>query len=358
MKNTCLVLGAGFSKAVAELPIIKEMITAFKGVYEKQCELKKSIRINRGKELLDFIEELETIFLRNRIGNNKIYYSNYIENFEGLCSFIDLHLAFEGHAVYESGGITSDLDGFPLFAPFTSSKLGGIRASIRDYLYFTLIEDKSNNILLDKIFDGILNNCSTIVTFNYDLVLEKFLYNKNYWLPFDGYGFIPKDFPPRSPHYLNQASKIKILKMHGSLNWELSSLYRSNLEFLWFDDNNNYFFPGYLEEEKKRGFNYEGRRPSDGWILPSWIKQFTFNEIIQVWNLAFKALNKADEIIFIGYSLPTADAAVYSLFSSIDWDNKIVKLIDPNAEKLKGNYSFVLRKNDMEIIPMSLEDYL
>jgi len=56
--------------------------------------------------------------------------------------------------------------------------------------------------------------------------------------------------------------------------------------------------------------------------------------------------------------LSRADSAVYSLFSSIDWDNKIVKLIDPNAKELKDNYSFVLRKNDIEIIPVSLEEYL
>ena len=88
------------------------------------------------------------------------------------------------------------------------------------------------------------------------------------------------------------------------------------------------------------------------------IKQFTYDEIIQVWNQAFKALNKADEIIFIGYSLSRADSAVYALFLSIEWENKIVKLIDPNSKKLIENYSFVLRKSNIEIIPVSLENYL
>lgn len=80
--------------------------------------------------------------------------------------------------------------------------------------------------------------------------------------------------------------------------------------------------------------------------------------MVQVWNQAFQALFKADEVIFIGYSLPEADSAVYSLFSSIDWNNKIVKVFDPNAEELLKNYSFILRNNDIKIFPHKLETYL
>jgi hypothetical protein len=197
-----------------------------------------------------------------------------------------------------------------LFANYTSFELSEIKRIIGNYLFLTLINNKSDEELLNKSYNKFFNNCSSIITFNYDL------------------------------------------------NWEPPSIYDSNFQFKWFDDDNNYFFPDYLKKEKKRSFSYQGAHSSKGWILTSLIKQFIYDEIIQVWNQAFKALNKADEIIFIGYSLPRADSAIYALFLSIEWENKIVKLIDPNSKKLIENYSFVLRKSNKEIIPVSLENYL
>lgn len=362
MRNTCLVLGAGFSKAVANLPVTKEMFTAFKTEIEHQRLLDNKNRIKRGERLLSFLETIENDFLKSFYARvekgGKILESNYLENFEGLCSFIDLNLAFEVHALCESNGLKADLSGKPLFANYTSTQIGEIRQYIGDYLYLTLINDKSNEILLDKIHHTFFSKCSSIITFNYDLILEKYLYRYKYWFPRDGYGFIPQDFPEINPFYSKHLSKIKILKMHGSLNWEPSSIYHSNFRFKWFDDDNNYFFPGYLNNEEKRGFRYQGAFSSEGWILPSWIKQFTYNEMVQIWNQAFQALNKASEVIFIGYSLPSADAAVFSLFSTIEWKDKTIKLFDPNADELLNNYSFILRKKDIEIYPAYLEEYL
>lgn len=362
MRNTCLVLGAGFSKSIANLPVTKEMFKAFEKEIENQRLLKNTNRINRGERLFAFLKTIEDDFLRSfneKVDKgSKILKSNYLENFEGFCSFLDLNLAFGVHAQSESNGITADLTGKPLFANYTTSRLREIRSDIGNYLYLTLINDNANKKLLDKIFDVFLNKCSAIITFNYDLIVEKYLYRNKIWFPRDGYGFIPIRLPKISPPYLHQLSQIKILKMHGSLNWEPSSLYQSNFQLKWFDDDNNYFFPGYLENEEKRNFRYQGAFSSDGWILPSWIKQFSYNEIIQVWNQAFKFLNMAEEVIFIGYSMPKADAAVYSLFSCIEWENKIVKLFDPSAKELSKDYSFILRKNDIELYPDYLENYL
>jgi hypothetical protein len=361
MKNICIVLGAGFSKAVANLPVTKEMITAFKKEIEIQRSLNNTNRVKHGERLLEFLNKLETDFLKVPYSKADkggiILESNYLENFEGLCSFIDLNLAFEIKARCENNGLKAGLFGKPLFVNYTTGELKQIKGYIGNYLYLTLINDKSNIPLLDKMNIDLFPNCQSIITFNYDLIIEKYLFNTNYWVPLDGYGFTPNEFPLVNKSYINQSSKIKIYKMHGSLNWLPSSIYKSNLEFNWFDDNNNYFFPGYLKEEKKRGFRYQGAYSAEGWILPSWIKHFTFKEIVQVWSQANQALNNADEIIFIGYSLPKADSAVYSLFSSINWDDKKILLIDPNAEELIKDYSFIIRNQNIDIAPVSLENY-
>lgn len=360
--KSCLVLGAGFSKSISNLPVTKEMFGAFKKEIENQRKLNNSMRVRRGERLFNFLETLENDFLKipySRVEKDgNILQSNYLENFEALCSFIDLNLTFEVHALCESKGIKSDLSGKPLFVNYTTSKLKEIRGYIGDYIYLSLINFETNDSLLNKFRDLFLINYPSIITFNYDLILERYLFYQDYWFPKDGYGFQPSELPELNNNYLSKKSSIEILKMHGSLNWEPSSMFHSKFRLRWLDDDDNCFFPGYLKDEKKRGFRYQGAFSSDGWILPSWIKQFTYNEIIQVWNQAYNSLSNSDEVIFIGYSMPNADSAVYSLLSSINWDNKTVKLYDPNADTLKENYSFVLRKNDIQTYSSSLENIL
>jgi hypothetical protein len=362
MRNTCIVLGAGFSKSIANLPVTSEMFSTFKNVLKEQQLLNNSPRVSWGEEVLNFLSHLENDFLilpyQKVDKGGKILSSNYLENFEGLCSFIDLNIAFEVDALCESNGIETNLGGKSLFSRYTIPKLKEIRGYIGNYLYLALINDKAPVNLLDKFQDNLLSNCSSVINFNYDLILEKYLYKKGYWYPKDGYGFETKELPELNSVYDSVSSKIKIYKLHGSLNWKPSSIYNSSLLFKWFDDDNNYFFPNYLKKEKGNPFRYQGGFSSEGWILPSCLKQFQYSELLEVWSQAHKSLIKADEIIFIGYSLPVADSTVYSFLSSIDFSDKIIKIYDPNAEELMKNYSLALRKENIQIFPYNFENYL
>lgn len=362
MNEKCLILGAGFSKAVAKLPIMNNMLTSFKDVIEEQKKLNNRNRVKWGERILLFLEKLENEFLRIPYSKaekgGKILESNYLENFEALCSFIDLNLAFEINARCEINGIKADLSGKPMFVNFSSPELKEIRGYIGNYIYLTFINDKSDDNLLNAFYEKLLLDTPTIITFNYDLVLDKFLFKKGDWLPIDGYGFLAENIPKLNPLYDNQKSKIKLLKMHGSLNWKVDPLYYNTLELEWCDDMSNYFFPTYLNEEKKRGFTYKGGFAIKSWLLPSWIKQFTYSEIIQVWNQAALKLRDAKEIVFIGYSLPRADSAVYSLFSGIDFASKKITIIDPKANELKKHFSLLFPKNNIEVIPTYLESHL
>ena len=249
MKNTCLILGAGFSKSMGNLPVTKEMYSAFQNIMVKERDKNKR-RFRWGEEIMNFIEELENDFLKipySKIDKEGVILeSNYFENFEGLCSFIDLNLAFEVHALCEHKGERADLSNKSMFAKYTTSKLKEIRGCIGNYLYLTLIDDKSNEELLNKFYYSFIQDCSSIVTFNYDLILEKYLYKKEVWFPKDGYGFSSQELPEINSSFSNSISKVEILKMHGSLNWKPSSLFHSKMNFRWFDDDSNYFFPGYL----------------------------------------------------------------------------------------------------------------
>ena len=360
--KSCIVLGAGFSKSISNLPVTKEMFNTFQSVLKAQRQLNNTIRVKWGENINRFINELENEFLilphSKADKGGKVLSSNYVENFEGLCSFLDLNISFEVEARCENNGVESSLSGKSLFSRFTISKLKEIRGNLANYLYLSLINDIPQISLLEKFQNNLLVNCSSIITFNYDLILEKYLYQKGLWYPRDGYGFEPKELPELHSSYNNVSSKIKIFKMHGSLNWVPSSIFNSTLSFKWFDDENKYFFPNYLKEEKGKPFRYQGGFSSGGWILPSWFKQFQYPELLEIWNHAYKALIDADEIIFIGYSMPIADSTVYSYLSSIDFTEKIIKIYDPNAEKLVNSYSLALRKDDIQLFPYNFEKYL
>lgn len=360
--KSCIVLGAGFSKSIANLPIMGEMFGTFQNVLKIQNQLNNSTRVKWGENIIRFVNELENEFLilphSKADKGGKVLSSNYVQNFEGLCSFLDLNIAFEVEARCENNGVESSLSGKSLFSRYTISKLKEIRGNIANYLYLSLINDISQINLLKKFQTYLLKNCSSIITFNYDLLLEKYLYQQDLWYPKDGYGFQFTEIPEINSNYNKVSSSIKIFKMHGSLNWLPSSIFNSSFKLKWFDDDNNYFFPKYLKEEKGNPFIYQGGFSSEGWILPSWIKKFQYPELLGVWNSAYKSLKESDEIIFVGYSLPLADSTVFSFLSSINFSTKSIKLYDPNAEQLVNNYSFALRNKNIQIFPKNFENYL
>ena len=110
-------------------------------------------------------------------------------------------------------------------------------------------------------------------------------------------------------------------------------------------------------DEKKDPFVYQGKH-SGAWLLPSWIKQFSNNEIIRIWNQAASLLKDASEIIVIGYSLPKEDTAVVALFGSIEYKCKKLTIIDPNPEDIAQKFYMITKIDNIETISSTLEDYL
>src|SRR6266550_3178233 len=84
----------------------------------------------------------------------------------------------------------------------------------------------------EKFAKLVIDNEATIITFNYDLLIEKLLEGTFKWRRYDGYGaHIPLAHKamPTSPHtFLHQSinedtdtkwSPVTSLKLHGSINW-------------------------------------------------------------------------------------------------------------------------------------------
>lgn len=164
----------------------------------------------------------------------------------------------------------------------------------------------------------------------------------------------PKEFEKRIP----------LLKLHGSLNWRIC--HKCNKP-RWIE---NKHLLEMADDDEKRNFVHEIflkiRTPcpihkrhtiETFFVPPSWNKNDYLDSKI-LWKLASQKLKIADEIIFIGYSLPQADIYFkYLLLSSLPEKKFSVEVVDPNIENIAGRYLEIFKDN-ISFKAMSFEDYI
>jgi len=163
-----------------------------------------------------------------------------------------------------------------------------------------------------------LREGDTIITFNWDILHESALWKAEKWHYADGYGFQCGD-APSEVH-----SKIKILKLHGSVNWAQRNEYDCEPSI----EHKTTFFAGSFDNHdiymKAAGQWNEGRNL----IIPSYLKDIAGNRLLlQLWNQASEALASASDVIVVGYQLYPADAPARQLFGTSLLRNKQLSTI-------------------------------
>lgn len=349
--NRCFILGAGFSKAVSDLPVMKDLSKTFRSIRKREEDRNHKNRVIWGDRIFEYFEFLETEFFRKPCINDENGWNyedcNFEENIESIISFIDLNTSGIIKArIIDKNGKKSSFSKPSLFWNYTD--LDELKSCIQTYIYLSLIDPAVKTKLLNSFIDQV-NEYDTIITFNYDLIVEKALYATGYWKPKDGYGISFNQFPDISPKQL-EASKVKIYKLHGSLNW------KSDLSLQFFQDNNEPIFPRYLLKEENNIRQYQGKH-SGCWIMPSFIKQFDFPALLVVWQKALDAIKNASNVTVIGYSLPKEDSAACLLFGTTDISEKRFTIVDPNFAKIGHRFQSISRGKKIAKFS-SLEDYL
>jgi len=186
-------------------------------------------------------------------------------------------------------------------------------------------------------FGQLLRPGDTVVTFNYDSTVERVLLNLGKWSPADGYGerlVFQKSRYDKTPVIFGD-SQVKVLHLHGAVGWYRKPSVRQD-------------FPmktgGAIPPEARtpapietkisidpivlRDFgiytavdaSLPSRPPDEYQILlhPSFLKDYAGEEsgnavFIKMWRMAAEALRSADRVVIIGYSLPLADSAAWTL---------------------------------------------
>jgi len=327
-KNVYL-LGAGFSKEIG-LPLQDDFLLVAKEVYFKDPSQYK--HFDRVFEYQDKLSKMRKFL-------------NYpLLNLEHLFNLIEMDLFYS-----------------------KSQRVAKIKKDFTQLICDVLIDktpnpfthDKSGHLFIDGIFDNHVSFLSlfikndegrletyqdTIISFNYDLVLEgaasvynwkrskkgRRAYVSNNHMSintiFEKSNISVENITPyfvrnRPNSYFSSDgviedndNSIKLIKLHGSINWKTAS-------------NNKTFI-----------------------VPPTWNK--SDSQIRKLWDIAYKEIMSAKRIIVLGYSFPETDIYIKSLLALALNENKILQnifFINPDKE--------IARKACLSLLDKHFEKY-
>jgi hypothetical protein len=161
---------------------------------------------------------------------------------------------------------------------------------------------------------------ATVITFNYDLIVEAAISSGSLWDPYSSRLVGAHDALQGLPPLPNTGSwlvgelgtTLKLLKLHGSLDWwavpdDVSGATLAREATVW-----RFERPSELTDEGRRQ-QLPGR---DRFIIPPLSSKSVYyrNPLTrELWQQAFIALRGADRVSIVGYSLPPADTVMANM---------------------------------------------
>ncbi|MEK6715444.1 MAG: SIR2 family protein [Candidatus Omnitrophota bacterium] len=282
------VLGSGFSASLG-LPTLNNL---FKDM------MSSPVRDEGDKE--EIYNALKILYPHFETGAGSSYPS-----YEEFLSLIFLAKDFEG-AFYEEG--------------YWEQKEKGALRILIDYIVDKSQIAESSELLLSFINN--LNNSDVVITFNWDNLIERSLFNQKRKINFKG----------------RDDGSVTVLKLHGSINWQL------------IPDNVIIKEPDSVEWLcKDKICHTKDYRFYDLWVSldrypfivpPIVLKRPAESEFLkEIWFEAFNCLIESKQTVVIGYSIPNNDLQARALLRS-----GIIKpylVIDPNPEIGGKYYTFI-----------------
>jgi hypothetical protein len=160
---------------------------------------------------------------------------------------------------------------------------------------------QAHRVILNTLEPG-----DSIVTFNYDLVIEEAFQSAALWNPRDGYGAtMPGITLDWARNWLADrkgdsasTSEIAFLKLHGSLGWAA--------------------YPNRAVKIKARPYYVrKGKREAISVLPPGWNKRIDLSPYKGFWRQARSRLQHCKALLIIGYSLPETDLLAKALFAEV-----------------------------------------
>jgi NAD-dependent SIR2 family protein deacetylase len=130
---------------------------------------------------------------------------------------------------------------------------------------------------------------------------------------------------------------VKLIKLHGSLNWlQCPRCMRLYARFFRKD--------GVLDYEKRESCRHcdknfpeevNNHLLASNLIMPTYIKDLSNPQYKIIWQNAGIEISEADKLVFIGYSLPSADFEMRQLLSRMTRKNATIEVVDFCEDAIK-----------------------
>lgn len=288
--TVAFILGAGFSRGYN--PKLLPLISDFLNIAEKNGILKPD---GEHKELVEFIQK---------------YFGKEYQcvNIETLATFLTTDLVPDVSQKYE-------------FREKLYKQLYSIIIRTLSFPYGKP-QDQPTHEIYQNFAHKLAKNGSHVITFNYDLILDNLLLNTKNWSQLDGYGInmrmIVEELAEEIRRQQKNKSKLKYLKLHGSLNWG-----RSIIPHPYQGDEILLGVSGIVPDQtilplegSSLAYDMVNMFYQSFIIPPILTKQDLYNiPLLQnIWYKAKWVINGADEIYVIGCSFPPSDFTAEFLF--------------------------------------------
>lgn len=250
----------------------------------------------------------------------------------------------------------------------------GMRLQVTTFIGHVLLELTHNCLspLHVKLADG-LTDSDTVISFNYDLLMDYALEHTKKWLPNSGYRVAFKQVIEHDkflPLITTSNPGIPYLKLHGSLNWLYGVnpyLFISNLKLPTGEDIfllksiNHEIIPAPMDiagkyEHTENGIYYDlfslivaPRKDKPYFSMPK--------ALLSLWGLATNAMKMADELLLIGYSIPETDTKSRELIQQAKEAHPVVTLVDINPNPVIERLESLLNYKP-SFVYNSFQDYV
>jgi NAD-dependent SIR2 family protein deacetylase len=232
------------------------------------------------------------------------------------------------------------------------------------HLFWKAIDKYNKNIsiltlnydtLLEQAFDfmfkksGYIDYCIHLMNFDKLEELQKF----NFWIN-------PRE-PVNISHNEDPVS-IKIIKLHGSLNWKYCNCCNQTLLTPWDRtiDLQRGKFLGYKYPDNEK---YEYVCPLDGTefqtliMPPSYLKSLNQQVISQLFSEASREIRDAKKIVFVGYSLSDADVHIKALFKKqLRKNAEVIVVNSKKAAVLENKYNAI--SENLHFVNLAFEEFV
>jgi len=233
---------------------------------------------------------------------------------------------------------------------------------IRETVYYLIgraleeVLKDSQHRYVEDFADFLVNKCKdrmenpsldpvSVISTNWDILLDNALKNKidtayslkgvvDYCCYISSYKKDDQTVKPGLEMLGAKGFNVKLLKLHGSLNW----LQCPRCSRVYVDFGSKIAIRHFHDPTKCRhcANNFKSNSKSinlvSNLIMPTFLKNFSNSQYKLIWHNAGIELTEADEVIFIGYSLPQADFEMRQLLARTLRVNAKIHVVDYGIE--------------------------